>query len=88
MLLELGVPPLSIASQLYQPARPEPICAIHGHTRSGGASIVIACVDVKIVPGTIASTESGRRFSVAVAMQVEATITICTEHLPYPHRCQ
>ena len=37
MLVELGRPPLSIASQLYQPARPLPICAIHGHTCSGGA---------------------------------------------------
>ena len=48
MLLELGVPPLSIASQLYQPARPLPICTIHGHTRSAGASMVMAWVDVKI----------------------------------------
>jgi hypothetical protein len=32
MLVELDLPPLSIASQLYQPERPLPICAIHGHT--------------------------------------------------------
>src|SRR5918995_3436324 len=76
MLVALGVPPLSIASQLYQPARPAPICAIHGHTRSGGASIVIACVEAKIGSGTSASTGSGRRFSRAVAMQVAATITL------------
>jgi hypothetical protein len=42
MLVELGVPPLSMESQLYQPARPPPICAIHGQTSSGGASIVTA----------------------------------------------
>ena len=54
--VELGLPPLSIASQLYQPARPPPICAIHGHTCSGGASIVMAWVDVKIGSGIIAST--------------------------------
>jgi hypothetical protein len=42
MLVELGLPPLSIASQLYQPARPPPICAIHGHTRSRAASMVMA----------------------------------------------
>src|SRR5581483_10700029 len=45
--LALGVPPLSIRSQLYQPARPAPICAIQGQTASGGASIVTACVDGK-----------------------------------------
>src|SRR6188768_1366669 len=55
----LGMPPLSIASQLYQPARPAPICAIHGQTCSGGASIVIACVEAKIGSGIIASTGNG-----------------------------
>ena len=40
--LALGVPPLSMASQLYHPARPAPICAIHGQTWSGAASIVMA----------------------------------------------
>ena len=49
--LALGVPPLSIRSQLYQPARPPPICAIHGQTCSGGALIVMAWVDVKIAVG-------------------------------------
>ena len=55
MLVALGLPPLSIASQLYQPARPLPICAIHGHTCSGGASMVMAWVDVKM------GRESSRR---------------------------
>jgi hypothetical protein len=54
--VELGAPPWSIASQLYQPARPPPICAIHRQTRSGGASMVMAWVDVKIGSGIIAST--------------------------------
>src|SRR6185436_3704384 len=85
MLVALGVPPLSIASQLYQPARPAPICAIHGHTDSGGASIVIACVESKSGAGTSASTGSGRRFSRAVAMQVAPTITLWKEHVLYPH---
>src|SRR5262245_54428013 len=85
MLVALGVPPLSIASQLYQPARPAPICAIHGHTRSRGASIVIACVEAKSGAGTSASTGSGRRFSRAVAMQVAPTITLWKEHLLYLH---
>src|SRR6478736_6595940 len=66
----LGVPPLSIRSQLYHPARPAPICAIQGQTASGGASMVTAWVDVKIGLGTIAPTASGRRLSTRVAMQV------------------
>jgi hypothetical protein len=74
-----------MASQLYQPARPAPICAIHGHTCSGGASIVIACVEANSVAGTSASTGSGRRFSKAVAMQVAPTMTLWKEHLLYPH---
>jgi hypothetical protein len=76
MLVALGVPPLSIASQLYQPARPAPICAIHGHTCSGAASMAIACVDVKIGFGTNESPGSGRRFSSVVAMQVAITVTL------------
>jgi len=70
MRVRLGAPPLSIASQLYQPARPAPICAIHGHTRSGGASMVIACVEAKIGSGTNASTGNGRRRSARLAKQV------------------
>jgi hypothetical protein len=42
MLNALGFASLSIASQLYQPARSLPICASHGQTRSIGASIVMA----------------------------------------------
>ena len=72
-VVALGRPPLSIASQLYQPPRPAPICAIHGHTASGGASMVMAWVEVKIGSGTIASTGSGRRFSNPVAAQ-EVTV--------------
>ena len=83
MLVELGLPPLSIASQLYQPARPLPICAIHGHTCSGGASMVMAWVDVKIGSGIIASTGSGRRLSRTVGTQVANAITKWMEHLPY-----
>jgi hypothetical protein len=41
-----------MASQLYQPARLPPICTIQGHTCSGGASIVMACVALKIAFGT------------------------------------
>ena len=70
MRLALGVPPLSMASQLYHPARPAPICAIHGHTRSAGASIVIAWVDVKMGSRIRASTGSGRRRSARLAKQV------------------
>jgi hypothetical protein len=81
-LAELVMPPLSIASQLYQPARPAPICGIHGHTASGGASIVMAWVDVKIASGTIASTGSGRHFSSRVARHVAATAH-WKQHLPY-----
>src|SRR5512132_1626962 len=61
--LALGVPPLSITCQLYQPARPPPICAIHGQTCSGGASMVMAWVDVNSASGIIVSTRSGRRFA-------------------------
>jgi hypothetical protein len=85
MIVALGVPPLSIASQLYHPARPAPICAIHGQTRSGGASIVMACVDLKRASGIMASTEKARRRSSAVAMQVATAITKWEEHLLY--RC-
>jgi hypothetical protein len=83
MVVELGRPPLSMASQLYQPARPLPICAIHGHTCSGGALMVMAWVDVKIESGIIASTRSGRRFSRTVAKQVSSATTEWKEHLPY-----
>jgi hypothetical protein len=76
---------LSIASQLYQPARLAPICAIHGQTRSGGASMVIACVEAKIGSGTNASTGSGQRLSSDEGMQVAASMTV-KEHLLYPHR--
>ena len=80
----LAVPLLSIASQGYQPARPPPICAIlYGHTCSGGASMVIACVALKIGFGTRPSTASGRRLSGAVATQVEKAIRQPNEHLPY-----
>jgi hypothetical protein len=86
MLAEFGVAPLSIASQLYDPARQAPICAIHGQTCSGGASIVMACVDVKSESGTMASTGSGRRLSRAVARQVASAMTKWEEHLLY--RCE
>jgi hypothetical protein len=79
----LGVPPLSMVSQLYHPARPAPICAIHGQTWSGAASIVMAWVDVKSGTGTIASTGSGRRCSNAVALQVANGMTQWEEHLLY-----
>src|SRR6476661_2236610 len=82
----LGVPPLSIRSQLYHPARPAPICAIQGQTASGGASMVMAWVDVKIGSGTIPSAGSGRCRSAAVAKQVANAITQLTEHLPYLRR--
>jgi len=82
---ELGTAPLSMASQLYQPARPLPICAIHGQTCSGVASIVMAWVDMKRGSGIMASTGSVRRFSSAVATQVATAITKREEHLLY--RC-
>jgi hypothetical protein len=85
MRVALGVPPLSIASQLYQPARPAPICAIHGHTCRGGASIVIACVEAKIGSRTSASAGNGRRFSRRVAKQVAVAIALWKEHLLCPH---
>ena len=40
-------PKLSSRSQLYQPARSVPICTSHGHTRAGGASIVVAIVALR-----------------------------------------
>ena len=79
--LALGVPPLSMASQLYHPARPAPICAIHGQTCSGGASMVMAWVDVNSGSGMIRSTGSGRRRSRAVATHVATAITPGNEHL-------
>jgi len=75
MLVELGRPPLSIASQLYQPARPLPICAIHGHTCSGGALMVMAWVDVKMGSEIIASTGSERRLSRTVGTHVANAMT-------------
>ena len=81
MLVALCLPPLSMASQLYQPARSLPICTIHGHTRSGGASMVMAWVDVKMASGIIASTGSGQRRSRMVAKQVASAITKWKKHL-------
>ena len=40
----LGFPLLSSLSQLYQPARPTPICASQGQTCPGGAGNVVAIV--------------------------------------------
>ena len=81
MLVELGRPPLSIASQLYQPARPLPICAIHGHTCSGGALMVMAWVEVKMESEIIASTGSERRLSRTVGTHVANAITKWMEQL-------
>ena len=39
-------------SWLYQPPRPAPICSSHGQTRSGGASMQIACVAQSTASGT------------------------------------
>src|SRR5262245_23088861 len=87
ILHELVRPPLWLTSQLYPPARPPPMCAIHGQTRSGGALIVIAWVDVKIGSGTIPSVVSERRCSTAVAQQVASAIMSWPQHLSYlPHR--
>src|SRR5690242_7020934 len=68
------MPSLSIAFQLYQRARPPPICAIHGDTCSGGASRVIACVALKRGFRANASTGRGRRLSGAVATHVAKAI--------------
>jgi hypothetical protein len=40
----LGSPLLSSQSQLYQPARPPPICTSQGQTLSGGAARIVAIV--------------------------------------------
>ena len=81
----LGVPPLSITSQLYHQSRsPAPICAIQGQTASGVASMVMAWVDVKMASGTILSAGSERCRSTAVARQVASAMTQWTQHLPVP----
>lgn len=64
--------PLSRKSQLYQPARPAPICASHGHTFCGGAAIVTPCVHVPIASFSRATPGSARLRSSAVAPMLVA----------------
>ena len=46
IVVALGRPKLSSKSLLYQPARRQPTWTSHGQTAAGGASMVIALVDL------------------------------------------
>src|SRR6266481_6724038 len=57
-----------------QPARPEPICTSHGHTRSGGAAIVTACMTMASGSGIKGSTGRDRLRSTDVALTLARNI--------------
>ena len=65
----LGRPPLSSRSQLYQPARSQPICTSHDHTVDGGASIVTAIVPPRLLDGISSAPGNGAATSSSVAPQ-------------------